>query len=68
MNPLFLLLQASPPAAALHHAIGQAMTKDQQLFVSANWPGLAVWLATDEGKIALQTFIQDWQQSRLPQQ
>lgn len=41
-------------------ALGTAMTQKQQLFVSSNWQDLPQFLSTDEGKIALQTFVNDW--------
>ena len=46
---------------ALRLAMGQTLTKEQQLFVSAHWQELRTFLATDEGRIALQTFVDDWQ-------
>jgi len=60
MTPLQILLAASPQLAALHAAVGAALTQPQQLHVSAHWPELAAWLGTETGKVAMQTFIQDW--------
>jgi len=66
MSPLTILLAADPQASALFQAIGAALTEAQQLHVSANWPQLAAWLKTEEGRIALQTFVQDWQTTMRP--
>lgn len=60
MNNLQILLAFGPQMAAVHAAVGAALTQPQQLHVSAHWPELAKWLGTDTGKIALQTFIEDW--------
>lgn len=45
----------------IYLSLGKALPLEQQLFVSANWQRLADWLRTEEGKIAAQTFVQDWQ-------
>lgn len=45
----------------LKDALGGAMTTEQQVWVSAQWPELGAFLATDLGRTALHTFIQDWQ-------
>jgi len=37
----------------------QAITPDQRQFMQTNWRALSPFLQTDEGKIALQTFISD---------
>lgn len=59
-------LQTLSALNSLHRAVGRALPEDQQLFVSANWPELAQWLATDLGKLALQSFVNDWQESKKP--
>lgn len=41
--------------------VGAALSVQQQLFVSVNLPQLLAWLQTDLGKLALQTFVADWQ-------
>ena len=45
----------------LKNAIGEALPLEQQLFVSENYVKLEMYLHTDAGKKALQTFIEDWQ-------
>ena len=40
--------------------MGAALTQDQQLFVSANLSGFRAFVETEEGKIAVQTFVSDW--------
>jgi hypothetical protein len=60
MTNLEILLAASPQLAAMHLAVGKALPLSQQMHVSAHWPNLAAWLGTDTGKIAMQTFVQDW--------
>ena len=35
----------------------------QMMFIDANLAKLPEWLKTPEGKIAFQTFVQDWQAS-----
>ena len=60
MTNLEIMLAASPQLAALHKAVGNALAHDHQMHVSAHWANLAAWLGTDTGKIAIQTFVQDW--------
>jgi hypothetical protein len=52
-----------PAMNKLFNSVGTALTVEQQLHVSAHWPKLAEWLATENGRIALQTFIGDWMAS-----
>lgn len=42
------------------------MDKEQQLFTSSEWKNLPGFLRTDEGKLALQTFVSDWKASKSP--
>lgn len=44
----------------IYLSLGKALTVEQQLFISAHWQHLADWLRTEEGKIAAQTFVDDW--------
>lgn len=37
------------------------LTLEQKIFIDANLTKLPEWLKTPEGKIAFQTFVQDWQ-------
>lgn len=43
------------------HAIGKALTKDQQLFVTNNLVGVVEFLYSEEGKKAIQNFVMEWQ-------
>lgn len=36
------------------------LTLEQMMFIDANLTKLPEWLKTPEGKIAFQTFVQDW--------
>jgi hypothetical protein len=60
MNNLEILINASPQLAAFRSAVGTALNHQQQMHVSAQLANLAAWLGTDIGKIAMQTFVQDW--------
>lgn len=53
--------QYLPAAISTYNTVGAAITLQQQDFVMANWKGLTDFLKTDEGKIALQTFVGDWE-------
>ena len=63
MNIKDVLGLVSPDMPKLFNSVGQALTTDQQVYVSAHWPKLADWLATENGRIALQTFVSDWMAS-----
>ena len=39
---------------------GASLTLEQIMFVKDNFKGLPTWLETAEGKLAVQTFVQDW--------
>lgn len=39
---------------------GASLTLEQIMFVKANFKALPEWLKTPEGKVAVQTFVQDW--------
>ena len=42
---------------------GASLTLEQIMFVKANISALPEWLKTPEGKVAVQTFVQDWEAS-----
>lgn len=60
MTPIQQLSQYIPAIFAAYQALGAAMTLEQQAFVLANWRGLTDFLKTEEGKVAVQTFVGDW--------
>lgn len=41
-------------------AVGGALPPDMQLFISENWKTLGKFLESEEGKMALQQFVNDW--------
>ena len=41
-------------------AVGEALPPDMQMFISDNWKTLGKFLASEEGKMALQQFVNDW--------
>lgn len=36
------------------------LSAEQKRYMAENWHKLPVWLGTEEGQIALQTFFEDW--------
>lgn len=42
-------------------AIGAALNRDQQIFVSANWPSMSLWLASDSGKESARLVVSEWE-------
>lgn len=44
----------------LQAAIGEALPKQDQLFVSDNYTRLIAFVHSDVGKLATQTFVSDW--------
>lgn len=44
----------------LQGAVGHALPLEQQLWVSAQYPQLPAFLASEEGRIAVQQFVADW--------
>jgi len=64
MNPAIQTLLATiPETREFMQAVGGALTTEQQLFVSANLQQLAAFLRSDVGRVALQTFVDDWRAS-----
>lgn len=63
MLNLDLLMALDPSVAQTMRVVGAALTHEQQMHVSAHLRALPAFLATEEGKIALQTFVGDWQAS-----
>ena len=47
--------------SSLFERLGVALPPEQQLFVAANWQERNRFLETDIGKVAVQQFIADWQ-------
>lgn len=47
----------------IYFSLGSAMTPHQQMFTSEHWKKLSYFLSTEEGQIALQTFISDFEDS-----
>jgi hypothetical protein len=54
-------LQTIATLMQIQQAIGETLTKEQQLFVSAEYPNFVAFLRTDGGKKALQDFMMEWQ-------
>lgn len=51
---------------AFDQAFTAAVTPEQREFVRANWMTLKPFIQGEVGKIALQTFIEDWRDSLRP--
>ena len=47
----------------LQAAIGEALPREDQLFVSENYHKLMGFAHSDTGKLAIQTFVSDWRDS-----
>lgn len=60
MNPQDLLKIITGVNTSLA-LFGRALSEQHQLFVSGNYPHVDKFLQSDEGKIAVQTFVQDWE-------
>ncbi len=70
MNPVqTVALRAliGPEMAALAEgsmtALGNSLSKEEQMFVSKNWKDVPKFLASKEGKEAAQMFVQIWEES-----
>lgn len=50
--------------ADMRAALGESLSKDQQVFVSAHWLSLADWLRTDAGREAARLVADEWRASR----
>lgn len=46
---------------ALKTSVGAALNKDQQLFVSGALDKFLPFIQSDEGRIAVAQFVQDWE-------
>lgn len=57
------LSQFIPAAYNAAMKFGEALSEDQQQFVLENWQTFVPFIQTEEGKIALQTFVEDWEKS-----
>lgn len=42
-------------------AFGKALSTEQQMFVSENWPRVDVFLASEKGRVATDLFVSEWQ-------
>lgn len=49
--------------ASTQVAIGNALQHEQQMFVSANWREIDVFLSSEKGRLAVDTFVKEWQGS-----
>lgn len=45
----------------MQNAIGNALSLEQQLFVSAAYPNVMKFLNSDAGRQAIRNFIEEWQ-------
>ena len=45
----------------MQNAIGNALSLEQQLFVSANYPNIIKFLNSDAGRQAIRTFVEEWE-------
>lgn len=45
-------------------AVGGALPLEDQIFLRDNWKELADFARSDTGKIAVQTLVQDWKESK----
>lgn len=45
-------------------AIGDALPKDDQLFVSEHWQQLSKFLRTERGREAIQLLVHEWRESK----
>lgn len=45
----------------MQNAIGNALSLEQQLFVSANYPRILAFLNSDAGRQAVRNFVEEWQ-------
>lgn len=45
----------------MQNAIGNALSLEQQLFVSANYPSIMKFLNSDAGRQAIRNFIEEWE-------
>lgn len=43
------------------NSIGNALSVEQQLFVSANYPNIIKFLNSDIGKEAIRNFVEEWE-------
>lgn len=48
----------------MYQAIGSALNKDEQLFVSANYKDVGEFLKTDKGREAIIGFVKKWRESK----
>lgn len=55
--------QLIPAVYGAYMKFGEAITEEQQQFVMSNWQTFVPFIQTEEGKIALQTFVEDWRKS-----
>lgn len=55
--------QLIPQAISAMNSVQAAITPDQQQFAQTNWQTFVPFIQTEEGKIALQTFVEDWRKS-----
>ena len=45
------------------HKLGQALTAEQQVFVSEQWQKVDVFLASEKGRTAAALFVEEWMES-----
>lgn len=71
MLSAFIGRDASKEIAALANtraALGNALSLDQQLFVSSNWAELSSWLSSNSGKDAARFMVDEWADWVITQQ
>lgn len=42
------------------HKLGQALSAEQQVFVSEHWQKVDVFLASEKGRVAAALFVDEW--------